>query len=202
MNVSHRPAEQGFTLIEMMVSLLIFGMLMAAGVGLLSFSVRAQATADTRLASLSEIRRAAALLTADLAQATPRLTRDESGTVHPAFEGSTGQDSGPLLGLVRRGWENLDNANRPSVQKVEYRLAGDLLERRAWRFVDGAQAMPPVAVLEGVRSVRLRFRDDDGNWRERWDPRRPVDLPQAVELTIDTKSHGVVRQLFLVGRGG
>ncbi len=191
----------GFTLVEMMVSLLIFAMLTAAGVALLSFSVKAQATADARLGELSKIRRAAAILTADLAQTTPRLSRDEAGTVHQAFEGGTGQDSGALLELVRGGWENLDNASRPSLQKVEYRLAGEVLERRAWRFVDGAAAMPPVPVLDGVRSVRLRFRDSDGNWRERWDPERITALPRAVEVTIDTASYGVVRQMFVVGQG-
>ena len=41
--------RNGFTLVEMLVSLLIFAMLAAAGVTLLSFSVRAQDVAETRL---------------------------------------------------------------------------------------------------------------------------------------------------------
>ncbi|SMF77974.1 type II secretion system minor pseudopilin GspJ [Allosphingosinicella indica] len=190
--------EGGFTIVELLVALLIFGMLSAAGVALLSFSVRAQDAANARLGELSEVRRTGAILTADLAQATERLTRDEAGAPRPAFEGNDGGQT-VLMGFTRRGWENLDNADRPSIQKVEYLLGEGRLERRAWRFVDGAAAMPPTVLIEGVRAVRLRYRDQRGEWRDRWDPNRPVDLPRAVELTIDTERYGNIRQLFLVG---
>lgn len=195
-----RGNEAGFTLIELLVSLAIFGMLSAAGVLLLSFSVRAQAAAETRLDDLAEVRRAGALLTADLAQAAPRLARDEAGIVQPAFTGTTGQ--GLLLALVRRGWENLDGANRSSLQKVQYRLAGDRLERIAYPHVDGAAALPPATLMDGVRRVTLRYRDRRGEWRDRWDPVQPLLLPTAVEMVIDTETSGQVRQLFLVGSPG
>lgn len=193
--------RNGFTIIELLVALVIFGMLSAAGVALLSFSVKAQETADARLEQLSGIRRTAAIMTADLAQATQRISRGESGGAQPAFVGGSGQEAAPLITLVRRGWENLDNARRPSVQKVEYRLAGNVLERRAWRFVDGAQPMPPAVLLEGVTAVRMRYRNSDGAWRDRWDPTRVTELPVAVELVVDTQDYGSVRQLFLVGAG-
>jgi general secretion pathway protein J len=142
------------------------------------------------------------LLTADLAQAAPRLSRDETGAVRPAFEGGSGQADTLALALVRRGWDNPEGADRPSLQKVQYRLAGDRLERRAYRFVDGADAMAPVALVRGVRQLRLRYRDKEGTWRERWDPTRVDDLPRAVEMVVDTAESGSVRQLFLVGASG
>lgn len=194
---SHRQAEAGFTLVELLVSLVIFGLLSAAGVLLLSFSVRAQAGATERLDQLAEIRRAGALLTSDLAQAAPRIPRDEAGAVQPAFAGSAGQ--GVILTLVRRGWENFDNAPRPSLQKVQYRLSGDRLERTAYRFVDGSAALPAAPVVSGVRTLQLRYRDRRGEWRDRWNPTRPTDLPVAVEMIIDSQGSGTVRQLFLVG---
>lgn len=194
-----RRGEAGFTLVEMLIALLIFGMLAAAGVGVLAFSVRAQDSARERLGELAEIRRAGALLASDLAQAAPRLSRDESGAFRPAFEGGSGAGDTASLALVRRGWENLDGAARPSLQKVQYRLVEDRLERRAYRFVDGAAPMEPVTVLAGIRRLRLRYRDDEGAWRERWDPTQIALLPRAVEITVDTESSGSIRQLFLVG---
>lgn len=198
--MSGRGGERGFTIVELLVALLIFGMLSAAGVALLSFSVGAQDAATERLDELSDIRRTAGILTSDLAQAAPRLSRDQSGAVQPAFVGGVGDD-GVALALVRRGWENVDDAARPSLQKVEYRLRDGKLERRGWRFVDGAPAMEPVALLEGVASIRLRYRDRDGNWRDRWDPQRVTELPRAVELLISMPRYGTIRQLFLVGAG-
>lgn len=194
--------EEGFTLVEMLVSLVIFGLLSAAGVALLSFSVRAQDMADERLEALAAIRRTGALLTGDLAQAAPRIVRDEAGAVRPAFVGGDGQGGSLALALVRRGWDNPDGAARPSLQKVEYRLVDDRLERRAYRYLDGAAPMEPVTVLADVRALRLRYRDEDGAWRDRWDPSRITDLPRAVEMVATVGDGGSVRQLFLVGAGG
>lgn len=190
--------DEGFTLVELLVALTIFALLSAAGVTLLSFSVRAQEAADERLTRLAEIRRAGALLTSDLAQAAARLSRDEAGAARGAFTGG-GQGDAVMLSLVRRGWENLDGADRSSLQKVQYRWTAGRLERVAYRFVDGGSAMAPVAVVAGVRQLRMRYRDKEGGWRERWDPTQPWQMPMAVEMVIDTEASGSIRQLFLVG---
>lgn len=187
--------RNGFTLMELLVSLLIFGMLSAAGVSLLSFSVRAQEAAGERLGDLAALRRASALLAADLAQAAPRVHRSESGEAGPAFFG------GEALALVRRGWENVDGAARPSLQRVEWRLSGTILERQAYPLVDGAAPLPAAAMLDDVARLRLRYRDERGEWRARWDPERPDALPVAVELVIDRTGGATVRQLFLTGTG-
>lgn len=193
--------ETGFTLVELMVALLIFGMLSAAGVALLSFSVRAQEAADTRLAALAELRRASAILTSDLAQAAPRLSRDEAGAVHAAFGGGTGRADEPALLLVRRGWANYDGSPRSSLQKVEYRLSDDRLERRAYGHVDGAAGFEPVTLVNGVEALRLRYRDARGEWRDRWDPAQPTQMPRAVEMVLDLEDGASIRQLFLVETG-
>jgi len=67
-------------------------------------------------------------------------------------------------------------------------------------MVDGAEPMPPSTLLRGVRSLSLRYRIG-GEWRERWDSKRPGALPQAVELVADIERSGAIRQLFLVGTG-
>jgi general secretion pathway protein J len=53
-------------------------------------------------------------------------------------------------------------------------------------------------VLRGVRSLVLRYRIG-GDWRERWDIKRPGALPRAVEAVIDIEGVGPVRQIFLTG---
>ncbi len=193
--------EAGFTLVELLVALVIFGMLSAAGVALLTFSVRAQSLAGERLEGIGDFRRMSAILTSDLAQAAPRLSRDENGAVRPVFSGGTGQGEPVSLSFVRRGWENLDGTNRPSLQKVQYRLSDGRLERVPFRFVDGARPMAAVPLLDGVRSLRLRYRDARGDWRDRWDPLRPTEMPRAVEMLLDLENGAPVRQLFLVGAG-
>jgi general secretion pathway protein J len=194
-------SERGFTLVEMLIALAIFGMLTAAGVTLLSFSVRAQDMADARLEKAGDLRRAAALIGADLNQAVARPYRDEAGARRRAFEGGDGSGAGggPLLAFVRSGWDNPDGRARSSLQRVEYRLESGRLERIAFPHVDGAAGVARIALLEDVRQARLRYRDRDGAWRDRWDPVDGGPLPRAVELVADTQTHGALRLLFQVG---
>jgi general secretion pathway protein J len=174
-------------------------LLSAAGVGLLSFSVRAQEAAEARLNDLADFRRAGTLLASDLAQAAPRMPRDETGTARQAFQGVGGGQGGVALAFVRRGWENLDGTPRASLQRVEYALVEGRLERRVYPRLDGAAALPATTVVDKVSRIRLRYRDRDGAWRERWDPTRATELPRAVELIMDAEGSGTTRQLFQTG---
>jgi len=192
--------EPGFTLVELMVSLLIFGIIAAGGVSLLAFSVRAQASAQGRLDEMAEVRRLASALTADLAQAVPRISRRENGDPVPAFQGTAGAGDAPFLTVVRSGWSNSGNAPRSSLQKVEYRLNGDAIERAAYPAPDGSAVQPAAALIKGVGKVSLRYRLD-ADWQADWTPTRVDAMPRAVELVITPRDGPEIRQLFLVGSG-
>ena len=190
-------SHSGFSLVEMLIALAIFGMLTAAGVTLLNVTARTQATSDRLLADVAEIRRVGSLLTADLAQAAPRLWRDAEGRPQRAFTGGA-EGSPVLLAFVRHGWDNGDGG---TVQRVGYRLREGRLERLSFTNVDGGGAAVAVALLDGVTALRLRYRGDDGAWLDRWAPTDGTRLPQAIELVTISAAQGTVRQLFLVGSG-
>ncbi|MGF1549212.1 MAG: type II secretion system minor pseudopilin GspJ [Sphingomonadaceae bacterium] len=193
--------ERGFTIVELLVSLLIFAMLSAAAVTLLRFSVEAQQASAAGLDSLSDLRRANALMGADFAQAVPRVPRDAAGMPGPAFEGGSGQGEAVVLSLVRRGWTNYEDAPRSSLQRVDYRLAGGRLERLAYPRVDGAAPLAAIPLVEDVEALRLRYRDAEGDWRERWDPEDFAALPRAVEVVVARAGAGEIRMVFLAGSG-
>jgi general secretion pathway protein J len=186
------PSRSGFTLVEMLIALTIFGMLTAAGVALLTLTVRTQETSERLLAQVGELRRAGALLTADLGQAAPRLSRDRDGRPRPAFIGAAG-DGELLLALVRGG-----NDEDP-LQRVEYRYRDGRLDRLAFARVDGESRAVTTPLLSGVRQIRLRYRDRDGAWQPVWNVTDPTRLPRAVEMVSDSETHNSVRELFLVG---
>lgn len=198
--------ERGFTLIELLVALTIFAMLAAAGVMLLSGSVSAQGAVKLRLDDMAAMQRANAAISADLGQAVPRISRTEAGTLAPAFfarapSGQSGGDTAPVMQFVRGGWTNLGDAPRPALQKVEYWVRAGRLERRTYGQVDGAYGDPPAALLEGVRSATLRFRDAGGEWRDRWTPAQPDLMPRAVELTVTRIAAPPLTMLFAVAPG-
>jgi general secretion pathway protein J len=192
--------EAGFTLIEVMVSLMIFGMIAAAGVAILSFSVRAQSSTGAKLDDIGALTRTMSILSADLAQAANRATRDEAGTRVPAFVGESGSGVTPMLRLVRAGWSNIDGTARPSLQKIAYRVDAGSLQRIAYPMIDGAQGLPPAALLTRVRQVALRYRIA-GAWSDRWDGANGTPLPDAMELRIVRDDGTQFRQMFLVGTG-
>jgi len=194
------PRTAGFTLVEMLIALTIFGMLTAGGVALLSFSVTSQEMTERQLATVGSIRRAGALLSADLAQATARPWRDGDGRQQPAFSGAPGRET-RIMTLVRAGWDNPDQQPRASLQRVEYRLQGGRLLRIGYASVDGGGAAAVTTLIDEVQQLNLRFRDREGLWRGEWQSADPGELPVAVELIVSSPRFGPVRQLFLVGSG-
>ena len=191
----------GFTLIELMVALFIFGVLAAAGVMLLSGSVNAQGAVKAHLDDLALVQRASAAMTADLAQAVPRVTRNEEGKFAPAFWGQASDPGEPLLRLVRAGWSNLDDAPRSTLQKIEYRLTDGMLERISYPLLDGTAPDEPSALIEKVESMTFRYRDEKGEWRDDWQPTQPDLLPRALEMRLTRRGEPPLTLLFLVGPG-
>ncbi|MBK5265349.1 MAG: type II secretion system minor pseudopilin GspJ [Alphaproteobacteria bacterium] len=185
----------------MMVALFIFGVLAAAGVMLLSNSVTAQGVVKAHLDDMALIQRASAAMTADLAQASPRISRNEDGKFIPAFWAQSGDENQPLVRFVRGGWSNLDSAPRSTLQKIEYWYADGSLERRSYPMLDGAVADEPSPMLEGIDVVTVRYRDAKGDWRDNWQPTQPDLLPRAVEMQITRENEAPLTLLFLVGPG-
>ncbi len=190
-------SQSGFTLVELIISLFIFGLLAAAGVGLLSFSTRAQAVTAARLEGVAAERRLTAILTNDLAQTVPRISRDLRGVSEPAFRGGQGPI---LLFYVRAGLPNNNVRKRSGLQRVEWRMDKGQLIRSARTLVDGAAEAEPVIMADNIERVSLRFRNE-GVWQSDWAPADPLELPEAVELVIMRKGEAPLTRLFLTGAG-
>jgi general secretion pathway protein J len=198
MTASRPHGSAGFTLVELLIAMLIFGLLSAAATALLSFGIDARSRTAERLGTLSDTVRLRALLTNDLAQAAPRPWRDSNGTRQAAFTGNNGP--GPLLGFVRRGWRNDSGVPRASLQRVEYRLAQGRLERLSAPMLDGTGLLPPAVLLDDVSAIQVRF-FSDGQWLSSWQSDTIDSMPAAVEVTVITRREPQLRQVFLVGPG-
>lgn len=194
---------KGFTLIEMMVALLIFALITAAGVAVMSSTLTNQSTLRVRVERYAELQRMRALVKADLSQAATRRTRGEDGM--PALTAFAGVSpwvvGGPLLAFTRRGYENPDQAPRASMQYVEYALVEGRLERRARPALDGARLGPAQVLLTDVESVQSSYLLD-GVWRATWRGDATSDIPTAVRLNMKLKDLGEIDQLFLTSGEG
>jgi general secretion pathway protein J len=187
----------GFTLVEMLVALFIFGLLSAAGVTVMSYAARNQTVVREHTERLAEFQRMRGVLKADLAQAAPRRTRGVDGLAAPGpFSGGEGAPTGALLTLVRRGWENPDADPRASLQYVEYRVVDGQLQRAARPALDGAALGPPQTLYDGVEAAKVEF-FSRGQWLSTWQPSLSNPIPQAVRVELTLRDIGPVTQLFL-----
>ena len=189
---------KGFTLVEMLVALFIFGLLTAAGATVMRFTSDNQAIVRAHAERLAAFQRTRAILKADLTQATARRVRGADGRpIREAFYGGNEIAGAPLLRFTRRGWDNPDAEPRASVQYVEYRLVAGRLERAARLGLDGGALAPPQILIDRVGAAGIRFL-----WRNQWietlpgGPENP--LPQAVRLDLVIDDMGPVSQLFAV----
>ncbi|MBF9152563.1 type II secretion system minor pseudopilin GspJ [Novosphingobium jiangmenense] len=194
--MSAQPSRNGFTLVEMLVALALFAVIATGALGLLRFSVDAELASRDKTESIANERRFLSVWTADMAQAVPRPSRDQSGTPRPAFEANS---EGVLIRFTRSGWDNVDGAPRPGLQKVEYRITAKALVRAGYPYPDGAAPEAGADVLPLSSPPVVRFRTKDGNWRDRWDPQLSTELPVAIELLVPQRGLPPLRVVSLVG---
>ncbi len=198
---AHPRPVRGFTLLEVLVSLAIFGLIAAAGVSVMAWATANQGVVRERMARLAEFQRARAVLRADLSQAAVRRTRRGDGSAsRDAFTGRRPGEAGPLFAFARHGWENPDGESRASLQYVEYRLVDGRLERAARAALDGTVPTAPQVLLSGIRGARVAYRVR-GAWNDGW-PGGAAHLPAAIELGLELDGLGQVTQRFLLPGAG
>lgn len=187
----------GFTLVEVLIAVAIFAVLAAAGVLVLTRTLDTREVVHERSERLAELQRMRALLRADLGQAAPRRTRGATGRPAPQPLIGASQPGDPLLVLARTGHANPDDEARPSMQRVEYRLVEDRLERQASTYLDGARPGARQVLLRGVRSAGVTF-VSRGAEAPAYAASSDRPLPDAVRLRLTVDGLGEIDQLLLV----
>lgn len=190
--------SQGFTLVEVMIALLILALIAGAGALVMGQTIDNRFAVKAHTDQVGDLQRLRALLKADLAQATARRVRGPTGRPAPQPIMGPQAPGDPLLLLARSGWSNPDGRSRASIQRVEYRLVEDRLERRVAPYLDGARAGPPQVLYRGVSEARISF-IQRGSEAPAFVSSQDRPLPDAVRLRLTLSGYGPVEQVFLVG---
>ncbi|MFA7440040.1 MAG: type II secretion system protein GspJ [Sphingomonadaceae bacterium] len=166
--------RNGFTLVEMLVALMLFSFLTMAITLLGGNATRSFLFTETALAEIETLERMRRLLAADLGQAAARPTLGADGGQLPAF---TLLPDGFVL--VRRD----PPGQVPGIRKIAWGYNGQDWLRQSFPAIDGAPPGEATALVHNVRAVQLRVVGRNG-WQTEWRPRRPEELPRAIELTL------------------
>lgn len=189
----NRRQIRGFTLIEVLIAVAVFGLMAAMAYSGLNSSLNISREAGLRSERLHRLQLALAIIQRDLIQISVHQSRDEFGDVQPAV--LTDNKSEHLLEFSRSGWRNPAGQLRGTQQRVGYILEEKKLYREYWaHFHRGPNEKPVRALLlEGVAEIRFEFLDPAMQWQQQWPPVNtpPTVMPIAVRVTvIPTKNDG------------
>jgi general secretion pathway protein J len=200
MRITVSTACRGFTLLELLVALSIFGLLAAMSYGGLQAVMTQQSQTEVAADRLSELQKLYLIMQRDIEQVVQRPIRDEYGDQQPPFAG------GETLQFTRAGWRNPAGRQRSSLQRVAYAYEDQHLVRYTWSVLDRAQDSEPLiqSLTDAIESLQIRYLGADNEWKEQWpDPETvtnpaivPSALPRVVEVTVEHENYGPIVWLF------
>ena len=196
-----RSHVSGFTLVEVLVAFLIFGLIGVISSQLMSRTIDAQANLSERGARLGDIHRAMQILQRDVMQLLDRPIRDQYGDpLQPLVIGSDG-----VIEFTRGGYRNPLRLPRAEVQRVGYLLQDNKLLRGYWPVLDRAQDTEPAyqTLLQEVEQVEFYALDISGNEHTFWpvagrDTTDPGLALAGIILRIEIAPYGVVERVWEV----
>ncbi len=197
--------HRGFTLLELLVALAIFGLVAVMAYGGLGTVLAQRAHTDASAQRLGALQKTYLVMQRDIEQGVTRAIRDEYGDEQPPLAAA------PVLQLTRGGWSNPAGRPRSSLQRVGYSLEDQQLVRYAWVVLDRAQDSQPLqqALAGNLVSMQVRYLDAAGNWQENWpnslepgavEEAPDPGLPAAVEVSLEHEYFGNLTWLFQLPR--
>jgi len=196
MSVRQRVWPAGFTLVEVLVAVFVFGLLAAtayAGLNGLAGVVERQ---RERAAEFAQVQRAVASLDSDLRQLVSRPARGRGGDILPALAGT-----GDGFTARRAGRANPAGLPRSRLQQFAWRVDGAALVRLAWADVVAEPGEAPAGRTEfgALAAFEDRYLDPAGAWHRQWPAGGPPrQLPAAIEYVFQSESFGRIRRLIVL----
>ncbi len=201
----NRRGTSGFTLIEVLVALAIFGILSVLAYQALGQTFSNADLLNERMDRLQAIQQTMRVIGNDLRLAAPRPVREPlTGTLVPAVRTEPGTEF--ALEVTRGGWPNPAALPRGTLQRAQYRIDDGELVRLHWNVLDAGLSNEPVitVLLDEVESIVLNYLEPGGNWTDQWPPFGMVGTqatrirPHVVEVVLTLNDQGEIRRFFEV----
>jgi general secretion pathway protein J len=195
----------GFTLIEVLVAMAIFGVLTMLAYMSLGQTLANADLLTERMDRLQAIQRTMRYLSNDLNSALPRPVRDELGTGYmPAVMVSIANDF--ALAVTHGGWNNPAGLPRSTQQRSVYLLEDGKLFRIYYAVLDATYSNEAISteILDGVETLEFRLIQDNGEVSSQWPPlgvqgASALSLrPRAVEIILTLEGEGEIRRIIEV----
>ena len=201
----NRRSLQGFTLIEVLVAMAVFGVLTILAYMALGQTLSNADMLTHRMDRLQAIQRTMRFLSNDLSTTAPRPVRNQLGDGYsPALMISQSNDF--ALAVTHGGWNNPAGLPRSTQQRSVYLLDEDRLLRVYYNVLDATYSNDAISteILTGVLSLEFRLMEDGGQTINQWPPvgaqgSSALRLrPRAVEIILTLEDEGEIRRIVEV----
>jgi|TARA_B110000467_G_C18173938_1_gene396763 general secretion pathway protein J len=197
--------SQGFTLIEVLVSISLVALIGVMSIGGLNTTINSNDKTLERSSLIKSIIQADSIIKRDLLHAINRLSVNENGDrqLH-SFTGVNKNGDGviislnlhiPFYGLSEKG----------AIRRVDYFLEDQKLKRIEYDFSDITLSTKSTTseILSNVSNIQIKFQLNNelvDNWPiTDWTSNN--GLPKVLELSIDIKNLGLIKRRYMLPVG-
>lgn len=160
----HKTSQQGFTLIELMIALVIFAMLALAGWQIMDSLTKSRERGYQHQKSLSQLDYAYLQLSQDLAQTSNyvvvpilSVTANNPASTNSAAMTPTFVLNASQMSFIRFAAPDPRYQSSPMLAKIQYSVAGETLTKRRFYQLDNNNETPATSVLlTGVKDASWR----------------------------------------------
>lgn len=196
--------NSGFTLIEIMVTVLIFAIISTISYKIVSSLVMTNQIVDETQEKWGSLSLVSGNLAKSVHRLIPLVVRSNNGEVLPALYGKDGVSGlyDGQLQMTLSGVIGDDVTGIKPPKRVEYRFYKNTLYLVTWPVLNrSASTVPQIDVLlENVKSFEPEFLYSNGQWRNNWPPEgMAIDsMPKAMRVTLEMMStESIVREWIL-----
>lgn len=197
--VSSRPNQQGFTLIEIVVALVIFSILSVLTYEALTAVVNYNERNRSDYEGQNQLHRTGAILMQDLFHLRARPIRDRLGGYERAY---TTEDPDYAVKFTRGGLPSVFDHSAGGMQRIAYSVSADNeLIRWTWPTLDsftGDDASAQV-LMDAVANLTFYQLNARNEYEENWPPLNQnvsIDgLPRMIRIEIELESGEKIERL-------
>jgi len=195
---------RGFTLLELLVALAVFGVVSLMAFSGLNTTLEARRSIDQQSDRLIQLQKTFNLMRDDFEQAVPRPVRDHLGQPNPksAF---VQVEQGVMF--TRGGRQNPLDLPRSDLERMGWGIKDDKLVRVRFQNLD--EGIEPIftesEMLDKVRFLSFRFLTQDASgfrWIDQWPPLNSAELgpelPRAVEVNLELEDMPPLTRIFVL----
>lgn len=186
--------DDGFTLIEVLISLFIFSSIAIVISQALRVMIENQKNLDQKVHVLYQLKNTLQVLEQDVSQILPRPAFIDEH-VYPALQQQVGEKK---ISFSRAGYF-VSGVNQTGLARVVYTVKNKNLIRQVWYEIDHTATHPPEQtqiLLNNLSDMQFQFIDQQKKRLVGWE--KTSDLPLAIEITMTLSTNKKFYRLILL----